>query len=43
VKTDDPVSLGAATLVLSMFAAIAGFIPTRRAASIEPIKALRTE
>jgi predicted permease len=43
VRTYDPVSLGAATLVLSMFAAIAGFIPARRAASIEPMKALRTE
>jgi len=43
VRTYDPVSLGAATLVLSMFAAIAGFIPALRAASIEPMKALRTE
>jgi predicted permease len=43
VSTYDPVSLAAAALVLALFAAVAGFIPARRAASIEPMKALRTE
>ncbi len=43
VKTYDPLTLGAAVVVLSAFAAIAGFIPARRAASIEPMNALRTE
>jgi len=43
VKTYDPVTLAGAVVVLSLFAAIAGFIPARRAASIEPMNALRTE
>jgi ABC-type antimicrobial peptide transport system permease subunit len=43
VRTYDPISLAAAVLILSAFAAIAGFIPARRAASIEPMNALRTE
>jgi predicted permease len=43
VSTYDPLTLAAAVLILSVFAAIAGFIPARRAASIEPMKALRTE
>jgi predicted permease len=43
VRTYDPFTLGAAVLVLAAFAAIAGFVPARRAASIEPMNALRTE
>jgi predicted permease len=43
VKTYDPLTLAAAVLVLAAFAAVAGFIPARRAASIEPMNALRTE
>jgi ABC-type antimicrobial peptide transport system permease subunit len=43
VRTYDPLTLAAAVLVLSAFAAIAGFIPARRAASIEPMNALRTD
>jgi len=43
VRTYDPISIAAAGLILSGFAAIAGFIPARRAASIEPMNALRTE
>ena len=43
VKTYDPLTLAGAVVVLSAFAAIAGFIPARRAASIEPMRALRTE
>ena len=39
----DPVTLIAAVLVLAVAAAIAGFVPARRAASIEPMNALRTE
>jgi predicted permease len=39
----DPVALVSATLVLGLCAAAAGFIPARRAASIEPMQALRTE
>lgn len=41
VKAYDPVTLMLAVLVLSAFAALAGFIPARRAASIEPMHALR--
>ena len=43
VRPYDPISLAAAVLLLSVFAALAGFIPARRAASIEPMNALRTE
>jgi predicted permease len=43
VRPYDPISLAAAVLLLSAFAALAGFIPARRAASIEPMNALRTE
>ena len=43
VKPYDPLSLGMAVLVLGAAAAVAGFVPARRAATIEPMKALRTE
>ena len=43
VHTYDPVTLAAAILLLSFFAALAGFIPARRAASIQPMTALRIE
>jgi predicted permease len=39
----DPLALISATLVLALCAALAGFVPARRAASIEPMQALRTE
>jgi ABC-type antimicrobial peptide transport system permease subunit len=39
----DPFVLGGATLVLSLCALIAGLVPARRAASIEPTEALRSE
>ncbi len=39
----DPVALLAAAGVLALCATFAGFIPARRAASIEPMQALRTE
>ena len=43
VKAYDPVAFIAATAVLAVCALFAGFIPARRAASIEPMRALRTE
>ena len=43
VKGSDPMALAGATLVLGLCAAVAGYIPARRAASIEPMQALRTE
>jgi macrolide transport system ATP-binding/permease protein len=39
----DPITLLAATSVLAACATIAGLIPARRAASIDPMKALRTD
>ena len=42
VRAYDPLSLVIAVVVLSLAAALAGFIPARRAASIEPMEALRT-
>ena len=39
----DPWALTGATLVLALCATAAGFIPARRASSIEPMQALRTE
>jgi ABC-type antimicrobial peptide transport system permease subunit len=43
VSTYDPLTLAGAVLVLAASAALAGFIPARRAASIEPMNALRIE
>jgi ABC-type antimicrobial peptide transport system permease subunit len=43
VQTYDPLTIAGAVLALSAFAALAGFIPARRAASIEPMNALRQE
>jgi len=43
VRTWDPYSMAIAVVVLSAAAALAGFIPARRAASIEPMEALRIE
>jgi len=43
VRTYDPLTLAGAVLVLAACAALAGFIPAKRAASIEPTHALRQE
>ena len=43
VHAYDPMTLVVAVVVLSIFAALAGWIPARRAASIEPMQALRIE
>ncbi len=43
VGSYDPIALISATAVLAACAITAGFIPARRAASIEPMRALRTE
>ena len=43
VRWYDPVGLIGATALLVICALVAGFIPARRAASIEPMKALRAE
>ena len=43
VGSYDAVALAGAPLMLVVCAAVAGFIPARRAASIEPMQALRSE
>jgi predicted permease len=43
VVSYDALALAGAPLLLVLCAALAGFIPARRAASIEPMNALRTE
>ena len=43
VKSYDPLILGASALVLGACALLAGYVPARRAASIDPMRALRTE
>jgi len=43
VKGHDPVALIGAALLLAVFALIAGYVPARRAASINPVSALRVE
>ena len=43
VKTYDPLSLVTAVVVLLLSATVAGFVPARRAANIEPMSALRTD
>ena len=43
VQSRDPVILGLAAGVLAACALVAGLVPARRAASIDPIQALRTE
>jgi predicted permease len=43
VVSYDPVALVGAPLALVLCAAAAGFIPARRAATVEPMQALRTE
>jgi predicted permease len=40
---NDPATLGAAVLVIAAAAALAGFIPARRATRVEPMVALRYE
>jgi ABC-type antimicrobial peptide transport system permease subunit len=43
VSVADPTVYGAGILVICVVAALAGFIPARRAATVDPARALRTE
>jgi predicted permease len=43
LSAHDPLTLGAAAVVLALVAAGAGWIPARRAARVEPMRALRYE
>jgi predicted permease len=43
LKPYDPVTLGAAALLLIVIAALASFLPAQRASKLDPMAALRTE
>jgi ABC-type antimicrobial peptide transport system permease subunit len=43
LKPQDPLTIGAAVLVLLTTTALAAWIPARRAATVDPITALRWE
>ncbi len=43
IKSNDPWTVALASLVLALVAALAGFLPARRAARLDPMAALREE
>jgi ABC-type antimicrobial peptide transport system permease subunit len=43
VSTSDGVSLAVAVVIMLVVAALAGFVPARRAANVDPVVALKSE
>jgi ABC-type antimicrobial peptide transport system permease subunit len=43
VATFDPITLAAAVILTTVMVALAAALPARRAATVEPMQALRTE
>jgi ABC-type antimicrobial peptide transport system permease subunit len=43
VTPRDPATLGAVVALLALTALVAGYLPARRAASIDPVRALRAQ
>ena len=43
LEPNDPTTLAAACIILAIAAAVAGFLPARRAANLNPMTALREE
>jgi ABC-type antimicrobial peptide transport system permease subunit len=43
LRATDPLTIAAATIIMALIAAGAGYVPARRASRVDPMTALRTE